>query len=55
MSPDMWVRDRQFETRKLQQFEKDYKNCETTKSRDMWRWIETQICRELGRDEKKRN
>ena len=27
----------------------------TTKSRDMWTQIETQICKELGRNEKKRN
>ena len=27
----------------------------TTKARDMWTWIETQICKELGRNKKKRN
>ena len=45
----------QFKTRKLQQIVKDCKFMKPTNVRDMWTWIETQICKERGRTEKKRN
>ena len=45
----------QFKTRKLRQIVKDCKFIKPTNARDMWTRIETKICKERGRNEKKRN